>query len=87
MYPCTNCGACCKRVHLLENFPFKNINGVCEKYIDNKCSIYENRPWICNIDKGAEILGFNKEEFYKLNIQACNQMMDEDGIDLKFRIK
>jgi Fe-S-cluster containining protein len=94
MFPCTGCGQCCKRIkdiHYLFpapfTFPYKHINGVCEKLVDNKCSVYDDRPLICNIDKMIEYREFDKEEYYAENIAACNQIMDEDGIDQSFRIK
>ncbi|WP_239662079.1 hypothetical protein [Brachyspira hyodysenteriae] len=41
---------------------------------DNKCSIYDNRPDICNVDlmyqkKYSNF--YSKEEFYKLNYEVC----------------
>lgn len=101
-FPCSSCGCCCKRVNKLYElhevlgvsnpqsafyFPYKwNESGMCENYLDNKCSIYETRPNICNVDKTAKLLKLKKKEFYQLNIEACNQMMEEDDIDLKFRL-
>lgn len=36
---------------LLKNFPFSIKDGKCEKFIDGKCSVYENRPIMCNVEK------------------------------------
>lgn len=70
-------------------FPYNwDENGVCENLTeDNKCKVYENRPLICNVEKFAEYNKLEKTEFYKVNIRACNYMMDIDGIDQSFRIK
>lgn len=70
-------------------FPYNwDENGVCENLTeDNKCKVYENRPLICNVDKFAEYNKLEKTEFYKVNIRACNYMMDIDGIDQSLRIK
>lgn len=70
-------------------FPYYwDENGVCENLTeDNKCKVYENRPLICNVDKFAEYNKLEKTEFYKVNIRACNYMMDIDGIDQSLRIK
>lgn len=69
-------------------FPYNwDENGVCENLTeDNKCKVYENRPLICNVDKFAEYNKLDKNEFYKVNIRACNYMMDLDDISLEFRI-
>jgi Fe-S-cluster containining protein len=86
------CGCCCRRVgdaikQGIE-FPYKaTTNGVCVMLKNNKCSVYYNRPTICNIDNLIKILGVNKKDYYKESIRACNQMMDVDGISIEFRIK
>jgi hypothetical protein len=103
MFPCTKCGCCCKRVGkiLSENkkyinysnrnfiFPYNvDKNGACEMLnSDNTCKVYNNRPLICNIDAVVKEFGFDKDHYYKLSIEACNKMMDEDNIPKEFRIK
>lgn len=63
-------------------------NGECEMLDDNnKCKVYENRPLVCNIDKMADYLGKSKEDFYKLNVKACNKMIKEEGLDDEYLIK
>lgn len=38
-------------------FPYSHKNGVCEKLTENNhCSIYDNRPIICNIEKLSLII-------------------------------
>jgi len=66
-------------------FPYKNKDGVCEKLVDNKCSVYKDRPLVCNIQKVAKYFG--SSQYIKQNIEACNRMMDEDNIPTKYRIK
>lgn len=98
-FPCSGCGSCCKRignvVELLNTlgvdedlkFPYSyDENGVCEKLQGNNCTVYANRPLICNVDKLQEYLKIPKDIFYKENIEACNRMMDEDNTDLNLRI-
>ena len=51
MFDCTKCGVCCR--HIAKILPdYDRGDGVC-KYLtkDNLCRIYDNRPFICNIDK------------------------------------
>lgn len=101
-FPCSSCGACCNRIDKaikaigVESknpnselyFPYAwNDKGKCEMLTeDNKCAVYDNRPTICNIDSLQQMINIPKEEFYKMNIAACNKMMDEEGIDKKYRI-
>ena len=70
------------------HFPYTwDENGKCENLTeDNKCSVYENRPTMCNIDKLQSFFGIDKTHFYKANIEACNKMMENDNIDKKYRI-
>ena len=49
-FPCDRCGCCCRRVNLVDEMKiFDRGDGVC-KYLNdkNECSIYDNRPDICN---------------------------------------
>lgn len=54
-------------------------DGIC-RYFDvtsKLCSIYENRPDKCNVDKMYEKCYKDKifiEEYYKLNYEACNRL-------------
>ena len=69
-------------------FPYKaRENGECEMLEDNKCKVYDNRPTICNIDALIDVLGANKEDYYKQSIIACNKMMDNESISVEYRIK
>lgn len=100
-FPCTSCGLCCQRIHTLKEFsiklaleknlpdvefPYNHLDGVCEKYLDGKCSIYESRPTICNVDKMQEILKIDKPMFYRMNANACNYFIKESGLDESFLI-
>ena len=100
MYPCTQCGACCKvagRVPAtfptedptnIFYFPYKtDESGRCENLTeDNKCAVYDHRPLICNMDLFIEVTQLDKIKFYNENIAYCNQLMDEQGVPIHFRI-
>ena len=51
-FHCDKCGLCCR---LLKDVPqlaaFDRGDGVCKFLHGTLCSIYENRPDICNVDK------------------------------------
>lgn len=100
-FPCTGCGCCCKRIDkVIENletlddiskeilhFPYNHTNGICEKLDkDNKCSIYDDRPIVCNFQKFKEIFNYDVDKFNAIVIPSCNKMMDEDNIPEEFRI-
>src|SRR3989304_3649866 len=95
MFGCTMCGACCRRVGLVINklkekwnFPYDvKENGECEKLIDKKCSVYENRPDICRIDKMMQqTTTINKKEYYYATTKKCNDFIKEDRMGEKFLI-
>ncbi len=80
MFKCDKCGKCCKMVG--QKSMYKHLDrgdGIC-RYFDedtNLCSIYENRPDICNVDKMYELFYKNilsKSEYYKLNYEACKKI-------------
>ncbi len=70
-------------------FPYKyDKTGRCSMLNDdNSCSVYSNRPLVCNVDRLGARLGIDKKEFYRVNIDSCNAMMYEDGVAEEFRIK
>jgi len=71
------------RVMAME-FPYKtNRRGACVKLKNNRCSIYDSRPLLCNIkgifEKYPQVAK-TEEDWYILNMMACNSMMREEGI-------
>jgi uncharacterized protein len=91
-FPCTECGACCRSIasanHLKD---FDLGNGQC-KFLDEKnsqCKIYMNRPLLCRIDEAYEQVfyqWYSKEEYYKLNSNACNELQVKLGIPESYRV-
>jgi len=80
MFPCKQCGCCCR--HIGKTYEGKDMalsNGIC-KYLDqvtNLCTIYEKRPIFCNVDAFYERYFFDKisrEIFYQRNIKICSQL-------------
>lgn len=78
--------------HLYEiaSFPFSSKeDGSCEMLgEDGRCSIYESRPDICNIEttRIKYFANISKEEYYSLTAASCNQLITEAGIEKKFLI-
>jgi Fe-S-cluster containining protein len=97
-FPCTSCGACCRHIDRAESiintkpeysFPYKwDESGRCEMLgEDDKCKVYNDRPTLCNIDKLLDVSGMSKKKFYAINIKGCHDLMKEEGIYKKYRIK
>lgn len=95
MFPCSGCGACCRRIGWmdaedLETHGLKaDESGACTNLLpDNSCSIYDTRPDICKVDvQAAEANVFDVLTYYRENIKLCNKWMDEDGMsNLKIKI-
>lgn len=94
-FGCTGCGACCKRIGTVikeaqaVGFPYGvNEKGWCEKLGENGlCTVYENRPDMCKIEKAFEQqIGKTKKEVYLENAKACNTYIREDKLDEKFLV-
>jgi Fe-S-cluster containining protein len=75
----------------LNSFPYQaKEDGSCEMLVDDRCSVYENRPTICNIESMQKIYektqGISKEDYYTLNISICNALIKEQGLPQKYFI-
>jgi Fe-S-cluster containining protein len=93
MFNCTKCGACCRLAGIFIessgiDFPYGfDEDGCCEKYDQEiGCTIYEERPEICRMNKMQLTSGLSEEEYNKRSILACNMMMDLLNIDESFKI-
>lgn len=83
MFICDCCGLCCMNVGKSSLYSdLDRGDGIC-RYFDHKsklCSIYEERPGKCNIDKTYELQYKNvmtKKQYYELNYQACEILKKE----------
>ncbi|WP_104711452.1 YkgJ family cysteine cluster protein [Helicobacter felis] len=92
-FPCTICGACCRNIGgVKELASFDLGNGVC-RHLDpqtQRCLIYENRPQICRIDAMYEKVfykHYSLEEFYALNLKACQILQEKEGVEEALRTK
>jgi|688.fasta_scaffold19991_13 Fe-S-cluster containining protein len=71
-------------------FPYTwDDNGVCSMLNkdDNTCTVYNDRPKLCNIEFMAELFDIDRDLFFAINIPICNQMMDDDNVEQSYRIK
>jgi Fe-S-cluster containining protein len=55
----------------------------------NECTIYCNRPPICDIEKVYKnklSKHITKQEYFKIAAEACNKMQNMVGLGLKYRV-
>lgn len=85
-FPCDKCGECCKNLQLSESLSFLDSGDGSCRYLDTQsstCSIYDNRPDICRIDRQydqnySDI--YTWKEFVLLNTLACNHLKALSGL-------
>lgn len=77
MFDCDKCGLCCMSIGHSELYMDLNRgDGVC-RYLDETtklCTIYDERPLKCNIDKMYEecfASMCSKKKYYELNYEVC----------------
>jgi len=86
---CSSCGACCRLAGLIAdkyNLPLKKDRMTCAHLIDNECSIYNDRPDCCRVDKAAEDSDLTKKEYYIETTKICHKFIDNEELDEKYKI-
>ena len=68
-------------------FPYSyDSNGKCEKLIDGKCSVYNERPLLCNINKLGNLLELDTKMWYYMVAKSCNQLIEQDNLSQEYKI-
>ena len=84
MFECSKCGNCCK--HLERSELYKELDrgdGICRYLSDSICTIYDKRPLLCRIDESYDSIFYEiytKEEYYKLNKDACSILNKKEEV-------
>jgi len=102
-FPCTSCGKCCEKVgkviankhlydplilSLLEEFPYKTKeDGSCEMLVDGLCSVYPDRPLICNIKALGTLKEIPLEEYYRQTAEFCNILISNSDLSDEYLVK
>lgn len=83
-FPCTKCGACCKLVpdHILDFFklPKAKHGGCGHLKDDNSCSIYNDRPDICNVQtmwKKVHSKSITWDQYIEISLKACEKLQEK----------
>ena len=71
---------------LMDTFPHPiNPDNSCSMLDkDGLCSIYDDRPIICNTKYAPQLLNLTKPQFNHYMTQSCNNMITEANLDPKF---
>ncbi|EMT5586590.1 TPA: YkgJ family cysteine cluster protein [Providencia stuartii] len=84
LFPCDKCGACCRHVDRANETQFLDRgDGICKHYneISMLCTIYEERPDICRVDK-QYLLHYHDQytwhEFVEVNRIACEIILGSE---------
>lgn len=72
-------------------FPYKwDEAGCCEMLENNLCSIYEDRPLLCNVKQLGQLIAHEANtdlnSVYKLAADACNNLISAYNLDPSFMI-
>lgn len=86
---CEKCGKCCDFIpdvlelkgqdvsefqHAIDSFPYKAEKGTCEMKVGNLCSVYKDRPMLCDINKLCKYYGLNKAKMLEGRQEQCKQI-------------
>lgn len=94
-FQCSQCGSCCRRAGKTGFMPDRGDGACIYLTDDNMCSIYEDRPELCNMEKiwikrnqelDLEKRSITKKDYFIINSEACNDMMIQDEMDSRFHI-
>ena len=87
-FNCSQCGACCRIAGELGFMPSREDGACIHLGEDNLCTIYDERPDICNVEKMyyKRKLGITKKEYFKMQNEACNLLQKSYGMDEKYRV-
>ena len=74
---------------LLSIFPYRpKPDGSCPKLTeDGLCSVYDSRPIICNINLAAQVLNHDITDWYRINAENCNNLINNAGISTDYLVK
>lgn len=82
MFSCNCCGCCCRNLDKSELYKeLDRGDGTCKYLSGNLCSIYENRPLFCRVDKCYELFFKEEmtiEEYYNANSEMCQRLREKE---------
>ena len=93
-FPCTQCGACCRRAGETGLMPSKEDGSCVYLNGENQCDIYEDRPEHCSVKsmftKKKKQESIPKDISYKQycihSTKICHVMIDSLGLDERYKV-
>lgn len=83
MFQCERCGCCCRNLNKSDIYAMLDRgDGICKYLKGNDCTIYENRPLLCQVDKSYDSMFstlMTREQFYKINKKVCKVLQKSEG--------
>lgn len=76
VFVCDQCGECCRHIEpLIEIWPYQ-VDGTCIFLKGNLCSIYEERPDLCDFKRAYPLLQshMTENEYLQRTIQECERL-------------
>jgi hypothetical protein len=70
----------------IDEFPYEmKSDGSCEKLVNNICSVYDDRPTMCNIETAHEKVDMpmTKDEWYAANYAGCYSLAREANLNVR----
>lgn len=72
----------------IKEFPYTpNTDGSCPMLYENKCSVYAQRPLLCDIKKLGELLDMDLYTWYKVNSDCCNELIKAENFPDSYLVK
>ena len=84
MFYCNKCGLCCKKIGESPLYAWLDRGDGVFRHFDDAsklCSIYADRPMLCNIDQSYDHFfqdKMSREDFYSLNRAACQALQQKN---------
>ena len=77
-FNCHSCGACCRQAGKI-GLPHNGDN-VCTYLVDNKCSVYDDRPEICRVKDSHKHFKqlISMDEWYEMNEVSCGSLVADE---------
>ena len=74
---------------LIDRFPYDiNPDGSCSMLNeDGLCSVYENRPIMCNVKLMGQLLHQDTTEWHRINAENCNKLINAANLDPKYLVQ
>lgn len=80
-FPCLRCGLCCRNLKAApEGRDLDRGDGVCRYLEDELCSIYEDRPLICNVEalyQARYATAMSWPSFVEMNLRVCRFFLEQ----------